>query len=221
MKHLTIAIVLSLLFGSSNSQSSIHLDYSKGICNCLDSLNKTSDIEHSFPICFGLALDRNASALAQELIKTYGNTNKESMTKLTDQIEISTSIELIHSCSTFFRFTDSLKHQQYKNLNKDSLVRILNSLESLDTTKRNKKYYAYASALYFQVGAYEKAMKNIAKVLSEDSTDVTALFIKASIDDANGNYGDAIAGYEKVANLSHQNSFYIYSALAKRKKNGL
>jgi tetratricopeptide (TPR) repeat protein len=221
MKHVAIAIVLSLLFGCSNSQSSNTIDYSKGICECLDSLNKTSNTDHSFPICFGLSLDRNASALTQELIKKYGNTNKENIAKLTDQLELNVSIELIDSCTTFFRFTDSLKHKQYKKLNKDSLVSLLNDLESTDTTKRNKKYYVYASTLYFQLGAYEKAIQNVEKVLSEDSSDVKALFIKASIDDSKGNYDDAIAGYEKVTNLSHQNAFYIYSALAKRKKNEL
>jgi len=57
--------------------------------------------------------------------------------------------------------------------------------------------------------------------LSQDSTHPTALFIKASILDARKDYQAAIILYDKVAELSPQKGMHIYSAIAKRKKNGL
>jgi tetratricopeptide (TPR) repeat protein len=166
-------------------------------------------------------LDRNSSAIANRVIKEYGSVTKKNTEKVTDELEIEVSIKLIDSCTTFFRFTDSLKHQQYKNLNKDSLVRLLNGLGSFDTTKSSKIFFVRAGVLYYQLGDHERALKNAERVLSEDSVNITALFIKAFIYDTRGNYQEAITLYDKVAELSHQKSVYIYSALARRKKNGL
>jgi tetratricopeptide (TPR) repeat protein len=221
MKNFISAIAILFLFGCSNSQSTNDAGYSKEICECLDSLSKPADVEHNFPICFSILLDKNSSALTKEVIKTYGSFNKENVAKFTDRLEIRLSVNLFDSCTAFFKFTDSLKHQQYKNLSKDSLTRLLGGLESIDSTKRSKNYYVSASTLHFQLGEYEKAMENVDKVLSEDSLNVSALFIKAFIFDVKGNYQDAIALYDKAARLSHQDGFYIYSALARRKKNGL
>ncbi|MEO6288956.1 MAG: hypothetical protein ABIO76_03495 [Ginsengibacter sp.] len=46
------------------------------------------------------------------------------------------------------------------------------------------------------------------------------LYIKAWINEIKGNYDEAISLYNKVAELTHMNSFYIFSEVAKRKKNG-
>ena len=221
MRYFVLSAMLCVMFGCSNSQSSVDPDYTKGFCNCLDSLNKTTNTNHSFPDCFGAMLDRNSSAVRSRATKEYGSASQANLEKVMNELEIEVSIDLIDSCTTYFRFIDSLKHQQYKNLNKDSLVNLLKGLSNFDTIKNSKTYYVRAATLCYQLGDYETASKNADRVLSEDSTNVTALFIKAFAYDTRGNYQNALTLYDKVARLSHQSSFYIYSALARRKKNGL
>ncbi|HMD00323.1 MAG TPA: hypothetical protein VKH37_09220 [Ferruginibacter sp.] len=46
------------------------------------------------------------------------------------------------------------------------------------------------------------------------------MFLKAWIYQIKGNYDAAILLYDKVAELSQMNAFYIYSEVAKRKKRG-
>jgi len=221
MKHFIIVNVFLLFLVRSNCQSSTVIDYSKGICECLDSLNKTGDVETNFIPCLRLSVDRHLPEFILEVTKRYGDSTAENMTKFIEVLEIEVSIKLINSCTPYFMFTDSLKHQQYKNINRDSINKLLKKVESVSNTNRNKRYYECTSSLYFQLGNYDKAMENVEKILSEDSADIMALFIKASVMDSKKNYREAIILYDKAAELSHQNAFYLYSAIARRKMNGL
>jgi tetratricopeptide (TPR) repeat protein len=221
MKQFLIVITFLLITVYSNGQSAASMNFSNGICHCLDSLNKTTDVEHSFPICFSQALEKNASAVFQEMIQTYGDTTETTMNRFTDTLEVRSSIYLIGTCTIFYKYTDSLYNQQYKKLNKDSLQTVLKRLEEIDSTKRTKSYYLSLGIVYFQLRIYDKALESIEKVLSEDSTNIKSLFIKASINLRMQNYDEAIELFDQVAKLSHQNSFYIYSAMAKRKESGM
>jgi len=229
LNKITLIIVLSFLIQNCNphkqvkniDQSALDKDCSKIICNCLDSLNeRAGSTQNNFPDCFSLALDRNYSEIMREFHKSYSDTTQATLTKFTNELEIRFSILLIHDCTTFFELTDSLYKQQYKDLNKDSLKILLQELQTRDITKRNNDYYEYAGMLYFQLGIYDEALENVEKVLSKDSTRTKSLFIKASIDDKNGNYQEAIFLYEKIAKLSNK-IFYIYSEMAKRKQKSL
>jgi tetratricopeptide (TPR) repeat protein len=221
MKHPLIVIIFLSFPVLSNSQSITEVDWSKGVCECIESSNKTGDVEANFRTCFLLSLDSHQPEFMQEVQKRYGDLAEENMTKLMDSLYIDVGIKLIGSCKPYFTFMDSLMHQSYKNLNKDSLKNLLHGAESVNMEKKDKKHYEYIGTLYFQLGDYDKAMENSEKILSQDSTSMTALFIKASFMDSIKNYQEAIILYDKVAKLSHQNSFYIYSAIARRKKNSL
>jgi tetratricopeptide (TPR) repeat protein len=221
MKHFLIAIIFLSFPVLSKSQFISEVDCSKGVCECIESSNRTADVEANFRTCFLLSLDRHKPELMQEVQKRYGDLNEKNIMKLMDSLYIEVGIKLIGSCKSYFTFMDSLMHQSYKNLNKDSLKNLLHGAESVNIEKKDKKRYEYISTLYFQLGDYNKAMENSEKILSQDSTSITALFIKASFMDSIKNYQEAIIFYDKVAKLSHQNSFYIYSAIARRKKNGL
>jgi tetratricopeptide (TPR) repeat protein len=205
----------------SLSQSVTPIRYSEGVCDCLDSLGKFGGVDENFPACYRQAIEKNASAVTQLLKEKYGDDTEKNITLLNDEIMIIMSLDLIESCSTYFAYTDSLQHQQYKNLNKDSLEVLIKRLNNYNATQRNTKYYQSLSTLYFQLGDYIKAMENVECTLSLDSQNASAMFIRASILEKKGNYSDAITLYDKVAALTKNKAFLIYSALAKRKKSGL
>lgn len=221
MKQSILFVSFFFVVAGCIAQTSNISMYSNGVCNCLDSLSKTGGVHQNFPTCFSLTLERNSSAFMQELLQTYGDTSEKSLNKLNDDLLSRMSIDLIQSCTSYFEYTDSLQQRQYKSLNKDSLVALLKHLDSYNETQRDKEYYQYASKLYFQSGDYDNALKNVEQVLLKDSFNTTAIFIKASIEEKKGNYSEAIALYNKVAALANNNAILIYSAMAKRRKNGL
>jgi tetratricopeptide (TPR) repeat protein len=187
----------------------------------LDSLEKSGNVHQSFPACYSLTLEKNASSVMQELTDKYGDNSEKSMTLLNDEIMLGMSLDLIESCTIYFAYIDSLQQQQYKDLNKDSLGVLLMHLNNYDTSQRDAKYYQSLSTIYFQLGNYNKASEHVEHILSIDSQNASALFIRASILEKKGNYSDAIALYDKVATITNKKAFLIYSAVAKRKKNGL
>lgn len=68
---------------------------------------------------------------------------------------------------------------------------------------------------------YDSSLVDIEKSLSLNANNFQGLYIKAWINEIKGNYDEAISLYDKVAELTHMKSFYIFSEIAKRKKSGL
>ena len=68
---------------------------------------------------------------------------------------------------------------------------------------------------------YDSSLSNAEKALAINSNNIQALYIKGWINEIKGSYDAAILLYNKVAELTHMNSFYIFSEIAKRKKNGM
>jgi tetratricopeptide (TPR) repeat protein len=221
MKHPLIVITFLSFPVLSNGQSFTEVDFSKGICECAESSNKIGDIEANVKTCFLQSLDKYNLGLMQAAHKKYGAITEKNVMKIMDSLYVEVGIKLVSSCKPYFIFMDSFMHQTYKNLNKDSLKNLLHKAELVNMEKKDKKHYEYISTLYLQLGDYDKAMENNERILSQDSTSMPALFIKASFMDSIKNYEEAIVLYDKIAQLSHQNIFHIYSAIARRKKNGL
>jgi hypothetical protein len=144
MKYFLYAPILILFLNCSTKKATEKFNYSKEICQCLDSLNKTIDTEHSFPICFEIAMKKDSQVLTKELGKSYPDTSRQFLNNFTDELQIKVSIALIDSCARFYNFSDSI-----------------------DPRERNQNYYERLSTLCFQRGDYDKALVMVEKLLSE------------------------------------------------------
>ncbi len=222
MKVITLLIISIAFSASSFSQNEFDKLYSGTICNCFDSLKQKNVIsEKSFPLCFQSAIERNPSPFIKECLRLYGDTTQEIGNKFGKEFAERMSISLVTTCKTYFLITDSLRYEDYKYLNKDSLKKEVNKLESTHPTNRDKAFYDNRGLLYFQLGLYDNALKDINVVLNQDPSNVKNIFTKAWIYEINQNYSEAVILYQKAVDISHIKGFEIFTAIATRKKNGL
>jgi tetratricopeptide (TPR) repeat protein len=206
------------LFG----QSAFDKKYSKEVCNCLNNFKSTKDLtETDFMDCFQKVMQADSDLVLQECKNIYGDTSYESGYKFAKDLIERTTINLVKDCKTYFVLTDSLRYEDYKNLNQDSLKLKISNLNNTENSKRNDKFFCEKALLFFELKMYDSSLVDIEKALSLNSNNVQSLYIKAWINEIKGNYDEAISLYDKVAELTHMKSFYIFSEVAKRKKNGM
>jgi len=218
----TLKFILFLLISApSFGQSTLDTKYSADVCACLDSLKKTGLTEQNLPDCFQKAMQQNRDLIFQETKEKYGNTSEASGYKFGAELAKRMMISLVRDCKTYFILTDSLRYEDYKNLNQDSLRLQLRILNQTEDSLRNSEFYSNEALIFFELKNYDSSLSAIKKSLNLSSNNFQSLYIKAWIKEIKGNYDEAILLYNKVAQLTHENSFYIFSEVAKRKKNGM
>ena len=214
-------ILFLLITTRSFGQSTLDSKYSTDVCKCLDSLKTTGLTEQNLPDCFQKAMQQNSDLILQETQAKYGDTSEASGYKFGKELGERITISLVKDCKTYFILTDSLRYEDYKNLNQDSLRLQLSKLNKTEATLRNDEFYSNEALLLFELKDYDSSLFTIEKSLDLNLNNFQSLYIKAWINEIKGKYDDAISLYNKVAELTHMNSFYIFSEVAKRKKNGM
>ena len=209
-----------LIAGCSFGQSAFDIRYAKAVCNCLDSLKKTELSDISLSACFEKALDQNNDAMLQELKTLYGDSAKQKGYAYGKNLAERTAISLVKDCYTYFVLVDSLRYKDYAGLNQDSLSLALKKLDKTDPKLKTDEFYCKKAMLLFQLKKYDLSLSAIGQTLRLNPNNVKSMFLKAWIYQIKGNYDAAILLYDKVAELSQMNAFYIYSEVAKRKKRG-
>jgi tetratricopeptide (TPR) repeat protein len=221
MRTFTI-IVLFLIPAPLFAQSAVDEIYSKHVCNCLDNFKSTRELtEVDFTDCFEKTMQADSALVLQEIKKIYGDTSYESGYKFGNDLVERTTISLVKDCKTYFVLIDSLRYEDYKNLDEDSIQLQLIGLNETEVSKRGDEFYAEKALLFFELHMYDSSRDNIEKALSLNANSFQALYMKAWINEIEGNYDEAISLYEKVAELTKMKSFYIFSEVAKRKKSGM
>lgn len=202
-------------------QSKLDIKYSADVCSCLDSLKIKGFNEQNFPECFQKAMQQNIDLLARETKKQYGDTSEENGYKFGKDLAERMSISLVKSCKSYFILTDSMRYNDFRNLNEDSIRFQIKRIKETENSKQDDELLINKALLFFELKMYDSALINLEKALAINSNNIQACYLKAWIYEIKGNYNEAILLYNKVAELTHMNSYYIFSEIAKRKKNGM
>ena len=221
MRRPFIFIISLFIAKFSLGQHTLDKKYSADVCACLDSFKRINLNEQSLPICFQKAMLQNSDLIIQEVKKQYGDTTEENGHKFGQELAERMSITLVKECKTYFILTDSLRYEDYKALNQDSIKLQLINLEKIDPANRNEEFYNDKALLFFEQKNYDSSLSSIKKALILNSNSFQSLYFKAWINEIKGNYDEAVLLYNKVAELTHNKNFYIFSEVAKRKKNGM
>ncbi len=214
-------IIFLLISAQSFGQSTLDTKYSADVCSCLDSLKKIGLTEQNFQDCFLKAMQQNSDLILQETKEKYGDTSEASGYRFGKELSERITISLVRDCKTYFTLTDSLRYEDYRNLNHDSLRLQLSNLNKIEASLRNSEFYSNEALILFELKNYDSSLSAIEKSLKLNSNNYQSLYIKGWINEIKGNYAEAISLYDKVAELTHMNSFYIFSEVAKRKRNGM
>ena len=205
------------LFG----QSELDTKFSADVCSCFDNLKVKEINEQNLPECFEKAMKLNSDLIIEETKKKYGDTSEESGYKFGKDFAERMSIALVKSCKTYFILVDSMRYDDYKNINKDSIKIQLKKIDQTENSKQSDELMSDKALMFFELKMYDSSLSNAKKALAINSNNIEALYIEGWINEIKGNYDDAILLYNKVAELTHTNSFYIFSEIAKRKKSGM
>jgi len=216
-----ITIVFLFIDICSFGQSSLDTKYSADVCACLDSVKVKGINEQNFSDCFQKAVQQNSDLILKETKKQYGDTSEESGEKFGKDLAERMSIALVKNCKVYFIITDSMRYDDFKNLNKDSIKFQLKNMEGTEVSGQNDDFFSNKALLYFELKMYDSSLTNVEKSLTINSNNVQGLYIKGWINEIKGNYDEAILLYDKVAELTQVKSFYIFSEIAKRKKSGI
>lgn len=202
-------------------QSAFEIKYSKDVCSCLENKNLTKFNSKDFIECFQQVLDDDSALAMQEYKRMYGDTSLENGKDFGRYVIEKAQIRLIDECKPFFMLFDSLRYESINHLNQDSLKKQLTELKITHASNMDGKFYNEKAVLFFQLKMYDSSLHDVENVLRLDANNPQSLFMKAWINEIKGKYDEAIVLYDKVAALTNQNNFLIFSAIAKRKKNGM
>ncbi|MEO6134055.1 MAG: hypothetical protein ABIP35_02815 [Ginsengibacter sp.] len=216
---LTGIIVCLLIAYSGYSQTDLEKKFSKISCNCIDSLAaKNSLTQETLFYCFENSLQANRKLVELESQRIYGDTSEESGHKIGADLAQKAMLNLVSSCRTYFYFMDSLRYEDYKNLNPDSLTLVFNEMSKAGIENQSEKFLEKRALLSFHLKKYQSSLTDIEAVLKLNPENGQSIFLKGWINEISGDYDAAKAMYDRVANITKNSSFLIFSEIAKRKK---
>jgi len=216
MKRLITTIAFVAIAATSFSQTKTSI-YSEGICDCV---NQQMGLDKNYPGCFEKALKDHIVQFNQDLLEK-GDTSKEGKEKLRSEIATTVMIDLIRTCPIFYNYFDSIEEASFRILNnKDPLKQLINGLDTVHESKRDEHYYKFKAILFFQSGDYDGALKMAEAILSKDSLNTDALFLKATVFDKKKRYAEAIELYEKIAAMTKNKGYLFFAAVDRRKLEG-
>lgn len=216
-----IFIVLFFITHLSFGQSEFEKKYSSEVCSCMDSTQYTAYNTDNFLICFQTVFENNSAQVVHEYERIYGDTLFSEGRHFGNDLYKKIRISMISECKSYAIFVDSLRYNKARNLNQDSLKLELKKLDTIAYSKQDVSYYNRKSILFFQLRLYDSTLNNSNKALKQDSNNVQAMYFKGWVNEIQGNYDEAIILFDKVALITKDDDFLIFSALAKRKKNGM
>jgi hypothetical protein len=204
---------------SAHSQSEIDRAMERATCNCISKLFDTqSDSRKSFNTCFLNSLGKDTVLMKNECKRLYGDTTEESSYKFGREFFERSSVRLVYTCDTYFKLMDSIRYQQMNSLNKDSVRNMITTMNSMDSSVRDKNFFATRGMFHFALADYTNGEKDLDAALAIDSTTVAALYFKAWLLEIRKDYEGANKLYTYLSTVTKTNEFNIYAAIADRKR---
>ena len=212
MKNLFFSILLFLVLTTCLSQTNTTI-YTQGVCECMDS---TGGVQKSMIDCFSKSIERN-KMLFEQSVRERGDTSDSGISRLFDKLLFDVQIDLVGTCNSFFKYTDSLNRLRYKNVNKDSLQSALLSLNRLDTSKKDRNYYTAKADVFIRLGEYESALRIADSLLTNDSRDEVGLLLKVLVLDRKEDFEHSASLYHKLVEITMKDAYRLLAALAERR----
>lgn len=218
MKFITLLICLSLSIPCF-AQTELEIKYAKDACDCMNNLKVNNNFtQENFANCFETALQLNEDLVQEEILRIYGDTSYESGYQFGNELTRKIMIDMVAECTSYFHLMDSMRYEEYKNLDRDSLQAVYTEMIQADEDAINEKFLEKRALLAFHLKKYEHALVDISSVLEINPDNGQSIFLKGWIYDINGEYDAAKRMYDQVAEVTMSKTFLIFSEVVKRKK---
>ena len=221
MKILILILICSTAFG----QSKLETNLSKEICSCLSNEKGLKQFSSEiFSDCFFKAARKYYSEIKTECVKLYGDTSSENARKMGKKLQDDLSVFMIDNCEIYYSLRTAKRQSELlkiTSLNKDSLNKIIDSLGNITENRHDYSFFQKRASTLFRLANYDQAINDFDKAVKLDESDYSSLGMKAWAYELIGKYELAIKCYDILSKKMQVSLFSIYSAMARRKQNGL
>lgn len=219
MKLIFTLTLLCALTTAHAQDTELEKIYSKESCECVTQKGKENNLtQETLTECMTSVLAKNSKLVEQESMRQYGDTSYFSGYLLGAELNKKVMVSMVNDCDTYFHLFDTLRYVEIKMMNKDSVQNrliALNQIPTSDTTSIKHLIDRARTAFYLQ--KYTMALVDIHDVLQRDSSNVSAITIKAWIYELNKEYDAALVWYDKVISKTNSLGLKIIYEIVKRK----
>lgn len=111
-------------------------------------------------------------------------------------------VQMVTSCDDYYRFIDSSRFYRISK-NKDSLRKMINYRTNKMDRSLSANFYYYRAELYFQLGDYTHAMKDLDSSVITNPTDYRGFELKGNVMEVQKDFEKALQFYKKAYDLKH------------------
>ena len=212
-----------LLFTSSKvvTAQGKHYDLIKDdACNCLTKLKSQGKVGYTdFQNCLRSAIQNHGKLMYQEVFSQYAYPDSILYQKsyvYGQALGHRLDTALVYSCDTYFTIADSLRHYFLYGYNQDSLLTLLNKINSFHS-KLSPSLLEQRARLNLLTQNHEAALMDAEELLKQQPKSVLALTIEGYAYEGLKRYDEAALAYYKLTEVTGQAYYLVWAAIANRK----
>lgn len=175
------------------------------MCNCFEQ-NKEREIfnlNKSLQSCITNALEKNQKEIANKAIVKFGTDAEAKFEHYLIDIYADLMIEMVNYCDKYYTYMDSSRFFHISK-DKDSLRKMIQYRTYKMDRSLSANFYYYRAEVYYELGDYIQAFKDIDSSLETNSKDYRAMELKGKIMELQHNYKEALRLYEKAYEIEHE-----------------
>jgi hypothetical protein len=210
-------VFLLLLFRISYAQDSLYNKVSNEMCICITAGSSGPFSLDDYKACMTKALQNNLELMIHEVQQEFGDSaDYEKGYAYGQSLGRRLDTGLVYSCDAYFRISDTLRYSVFRVYNRDSVQKLLDSVNRVENGKDFKLIYNKAR-LNFLVGNLTVAHSLAKEILEQEPNDVTALIIHSIFLERNQMYYEAAQVYYQLDRVTGQHSFLVSAAINNRR----
>lgn len=218
LHRLTIPLVL--LFSSCcfslQAQDSLFNQLKTEICLKLSKEPKITSA--SYRQLFEQSISQHRDSFLEECLRKFSDSSQAQQEKYTEYLFDSLSVQLVYSCRPYFLFIDEVRYDGILGLNKDSIAKLINNMNSTFSDSWTQSNYTKRGILFLQVAKLDFALQDFEEALLIDPLSIQAMYGKAWVLELKKRYDEAYDLYLKLSMLTRNNMYKIFAAAVERKK---
>ncbi|MBG9376891.1 tetratricopeptide repeat protein [Panacibacter sp. DH6] len=174
------------------------------LCNCYEKnkVKKPPTLNKPLQGCLDKAFENSAQVIANKAVLKYGKEAEAKFEHFTIDIFSETMVDLVTSCDRYYTYMDSSRFYVISK-DKDSLRKMIQYRTYKMDRSLSANFYYYQAEVYFELGDYTHAFKDIDSSLITNPDDYKATELKGEIMELQHNYNEALQLYEKAYRIEH------------------
>jgi tetratricopeptide (TPR) repeat protein len=203
MKYIFL-LPLILLCNLLNAQDTSLQPIKAALCNCFEKNKLRTSLYLNKPLgnCIDKTFRDNAQIVVDKAIIKVGKDAKANFEHFAIDTYADVMMGMVNSCDAYYRFIDSSRFYNISK-NKDSLRKMINYRTYKLDRSFSANFYYFRAEVYFELGDYTHAIKDLDSSVITNPTDYRGLELKGNIMEIQKDYDNALQLYQRAYNVQH------------------